>query len=554
MFLFINASVHDDVLANLAAAATLYVTARFLVRGPTTRRAVAMGLLVGLGLLTKLTCLLVAPTVGLALLIGGWWFARNVLLYGEPTSMVRQTGVWGGRENAPNLAAAARELGFLHDSFWGVFGYRQIPMPHWVYELARLFGVMALGGLILFWARRRTGRIPWEHPPAVLAIMVSAPLVTLAANFARMTVSAAADFGRYLFVSLSVLAVFYALGLSEWFDKAHHKRRWLVVGLATVLFALAVFALVGVLMPAYAAPQMLSREEIAARTRPADLYFGESIRLIGYELDRDRVLPGDEAAITLCWEALAPLKENYVYFVHLLGPEESIVGARRTHPGLSRYPTSRWTPGDVFCDVVRVPVEKWAPAPAVYDIESGWYDPETGERLSATNADGAPVELVLLDRIKVAPEKYATVEAPNRVDADLDGQVTLLGYSIDRQQVAPGQTISLTLYWTAQAPVPADYTVFVHLAAPDGSPYAQDDCQPQRGAYPTSFWDVGEVVTDPHTILVPGDLPAGRGAYPLVMGMYLLETGERLRWLSPDGTIQGDFVSLDTIAVHPDAP
>ena len=181
MFLYISTSVHDDALANLVAASMLYVTARLLVRGPTMHRAVWLGLLAGLALLTKLTCLLILPTVGLALLwspqtggerdrwrnaariggtiaclalvIGGWWFVRNQILYGEPTSMERQIEAWGGtRDDAPSLLAAARELGFLYDSFWGAFGYGQIPMPTWAYGFPRLLGLLAVGGLLLLWA------------------------------------------------------------------------------------------------------------------------------------------------------------------------------------------------------------------------------------------------------------------------------------------------------------------------------------------------------------------------------------------------------------------
>ncbi|MBE9507262.1 MAG: glycosyltransferase family 39 protein, partial [Chloroflexi bacterium] len=244
MFLFIRASVHDDALANLVAAATLYVTSRLLMCGLTTRRAVTLGLLVGLGFLTKLTCLLVVPTVGLAhlyrpladrsragwreaarlggiilglaFLIGGWWFVRNVLLYGEPTSMVREAEVWGMRENAPDLVAATRELGFLHDSLWGAFGYGQIPMPRWTYGLARLLSLMAAGGLALFWVRRQSGRIPWECPPVVLPVLATAPLVAFLVIFARTTMNAVANFGRYLLVTSVFLAPLCILGLSEW--------------------------------------------------------------------------------------------------------------------------------------------------------------------------------------------------------------------------------------------------------------------------------------------------------------------------------------------------
>lgn len=586
-FIYISASVHDDPLSNLVAAGMLSVTARILVRGATMRRAAALGLLVGLGLLTKLTCLVIAPTValallwrpladrgrdgwrqvvwlagivvGLALLVGGWWLVRNQIVYGEPTSMERQVEAWGGtREGAPNLAAAIGELGFLHDSAWGAFGYGQIPMPRWAYGIARVAGLGAIGGLILFWARRRSGQVPWEQPSTTLLVVLSAPLVTFLIIFARMTMIDTADFGRYLFVSLAYLAPLYALGLNEWLDIP--RQRWLssrasqglATGLAAVLLALAAFALLGVLRPAYEPPQMLSREGVNARVGPADLRFGEAIHLIGYDVDRNRVLPGGEVAVTLCWEALAPLAEDYVYFVHLLGPNESIVGARNTHPGLSRYPTSRWTPGNVFCDVVRVSAEEWAPAPAVYGVEIGWYQPQSGERLPAYSSDGAQIELVLLERVKVTPNTYPTVQVPNRLDADLDGQATLLGYQVDRQEIAPGEQVNITLYWTAQVPVAADYTVFVHLAAPSGPPHAQDDGQPQRGTYPTTFWDVGEVVVDPHAILIPGDLPPGD--YPLVAGMYLLETGARLRWLAEDGSARSDAVPLMNLEVKSGGP
>lgn len=590
MFLFISASVHDDPLANLVAAGILYVTARILVRGATVRRALILGLVIGLAILTKLTCLLVVPTVGLALLyrslagrdaaaaissrarlgnraylasaivaivallVGGWWLVRNQILYGEPTSMGRQMEVWEDkRPNGPDVVAAVHELGFLHDSAWGAFGYGQIPMPAWAYGLTRLLGLVAVGGLVLFSVRRRSGRVPWEQPPLVLLIVFSGPLVVFVTVFVRMISIDTANFGRYLFVSLAFLAPLYVLGLGEWLRP--HTRRWLPVWLAVATLALALFALVGVLRPAYAPPAMLSVERIQAHTQSTDLRFGDSIRLIGYDTDRDRALPGGEVTVTLCWEALAPMEEDYVYFVHILGLEENKVGARDSHPGLGRYPTGRWAVGDAFCDDVSISVREDAPAPAVYDVAVGWYlyeDAQVKEHLPAYDAGGAPLELVTLGKIKVRPEAYTVVEVPNRLDADLGGQVTLLGYDIDRQAVTPGGEVNVTLYWAAQASVSADYTVFLHLAAPEGAPYAQADGQPQHGAYPTSFWDVGEIVVDSRTVVIPADLPPGE--CPLVTGMYLLETGERLPWLARDGSPQGDAVPLLTLTVSADAP
>jgi len=581
MFLYISASVHDDALANLVAAAILYTTARLLTRGPTTHQVMALGGLLGLALLTKLTCLLIAPTVGLglllrvrtkdgrpkwgslvrsggaillvALLTGGWWLVRNQLLYGEPTSMGRQVEAWGGlRSNAPNLAAAVRELGFLHDSFWGVFGYGQIPMPKWAYAFPRLLGVLALGGWLLQWSRHRSQRESraLDHigdlPSGTLLVLVSAPLVTALTVFVRMTLIDTANFGRYLFVSLGFLAPLCALGLGEW--GRNSCADWTNIALVAGLIALAVFALVGVLRPAYASPPMLSPAQVQARVDSADLRFGESIRLVGENLSSHRAKPGEEVTITLCWESLAVMEQDYVYFVHLLGQEERIIGARSTHPGLGRYPTSRWSVGDRFCDVIDVNLGQASPAPAVYDVEIGWHN-QGGDRLTAYAPDGSPIDLVLLDQIKVTPEQYPVVTVPQRLGVDLGGKITLLGYEADDLEVTTGETIQVTLYWEAKTPARDNYTVFLHLAAADGPPHAQHDDQPQNGTYPTSFWDVGEVVTETRTISIPAGLPSGE--YPLLAGMYVLETGERLPRLGPDGTVQGDAVLLDTVTVQP---
>ncbi|MBN1955225.1 MAG: glycosyltransferase family 39 protein [Anaerolineae bacterium] len=579
MFIYISGSVHDDPLANLVAAGLLFTTTRFLVRGPTTRRAAAIGFMAGLGIVTKLTCLLVAPAAALALLwrplanrgragwreaarlgliaaatallVGGWWLARNTFLYGEPTSMGIQVEAWGGtRPNAPNLAAAIGELGFLHDSAWGAFGYGQVPMPFWVYALARMLGLGALGGLVLWGARWRSGRSKPVFPLAVPLILLAAPLATLGVVLARMTIIDSANFGRYLFVSLAAVAPFYALGVGEWFPA---RQRWrAMTGLSVLSFCLAVYALVAVLRPAYAPPPLLSPTQVAARSEPADVRFGDAIRLAGYRLERNRALPGQVVEVTLCWEARDEMAENYAYFVHFLGSQQRIVGARDTHPGLSRYPTRRWSPGDLFCDQVGVPVAEWAPTRAVYGVEVGWYDPASGERLPAYDANGAPLGLVLLDRLKVLPTAYPAVEVPHRLDANLGDQVTLLGYALSQDTICPAQPLTVTLYWAAQAPPPADYTVFLHLTTPDAPPHAQADGQPQNGAYPTSFWDVGEVVTDVRVLSIPADLPAGD--YSLLAGMYLLETGQRLPWLAADRTVQGDAVPVATVSIRPTAP
>ena len=97
----------------------------------------------------------------------------------------------------------------------------------------------------------------------MLLILTTAPLVAFLIIFARMTINSVANFGRYLLVTSAFLAPLCMLGLSEWLSS--RARRWLAIGLAVTLFSLAVFALVGVLWPAYDAPQRRDRRPRSSR-------------------------------------------------------------------------------------------------------------------------------------------------------------------------------------------------------------------------------------------------------------------------------------------------
>jgi hypothetical protein len=87
-----------------------------------------------------------------------------------------------------------------------------------------------------------------------------------------------------------------------------------------------------------------------------------------------------------------------------------------------------------------------------------------------------------------------------------------------------------------------DYTVFVHMIGPDGALAGQADGPPVGGDYPTSFWSPNEIITDERLIPTEGLPP---GTYHLSMGMYLLETSERLPATEVDGArLLDDIVPL----------
>jgi 4-amino-4-deoxy-L-arabinose transferase-like glycosyltransferase len=143
--------------------------------------------------------------------------------------------------------------------------------------------------------------------------------------------------------------------------------------------------------------------------------------------------------------------------------------------------------------------------------------------------DGALVYRTRSDRSPLPTAPAVTV------NADLGGLVRLVGYQVDN--VGPLATCTcdsnawqkacqVTLFWTPLAPIPDDYTVFVHVRDAKGANIAQRDSQPLGGDYPTHQWRAGETVIDPYCIDLPADLPPGE--YRIVVGMYRLETLERL--------------------------
>ena len=125
-------------------------------------------------------------------------------------------------------------------------------------------------------------------------------------------------------------------------------------------------------------------------------------------------------------------------------------------------------------------------------------------------------------------------------------QVTLLGYETTRSET----TLDVTLWWQATTVPQADYTVFVHLFDPATAQNTlQSDAQPRNGAYPTSWWVAGEVISDTVTLPLNGVPP---GTYQLAVGMYDY-TVTRLPALTADGEpVPDDRVVLSTeVRVEP---
>ncbi len=157
---------------------------------------------------------------------------------------------------------------------------------------------------------------------------------------------------------------------------------------------------------------------------------------------------------------------------------------------------------------------------------------------------------VVTTGIEDPPDRVRQFSAPqvaHPVSATFGGRIALLGYDLESQDVAPGESVALTLYWRALHPISRSYTVFTHLRSTQGDLVNQEDGIPQDGRAPTTCWLPGEVIADTYMIEVPAEASSER--LSLVTGLYVLETGERL---AADGlsALPDDAVSLGTVIVR----
>lgn len=246
--------------------------------------------------------------------------------------------------------------------------------------------------------------------------------------------------------------------------------------------------------------------------------FGDQLAVVGWSLHAPQpVQAGDVISLTVVWQAQQKLATDYTAFAHIADESGQGWAGDDHQPYAGLYPTSAWGAGEMVRDTFSLALPADAP-PGLYDVQVGWYDPATQQRLPAGEGDSV--------RVAVLPVGHDAGRTPavTPVNAQFGGALALEGYA---RQLEPGG-LRVTLRWSAGDYLDTEYTIFVHLVDPDDETQvlAQDDGPPLDGRWPTSLWLPGVVLDDEHIIPLPPDLSAG--TYRLLVGLYDPHTGVRL--------------------------
>ena len=561
-FVFISSAVSNDSAAAATCALALWVTVRILRRGLTARRALALGGALALAALSKASAvaliplliftLLVSPgrawrrQIGLlvlalaaVLILAGPWYARMLAVFGDLLGTSTHLSMPWAYDEPLSPGTTLEQLPGAIVSFWLAYGWGNILAPDAINMLLNIGALVGLGLLVWQLVFRRAHYDRVERWSIVLLSLWAIVNMAALAYWIRVL---NAPLGRLVFPAISAIGVLLAAG---WTSVTHlrPRLRWLAALPAVALFALSAISFPAILTPAYSLPEKLTAEAVAAQSgRPVDVRYGDVARLVRIDVPHsDWPTPGDEPSVRLCWEPLRTDARRLLVLVQFVGEENRVVATRRTPPGLGTYPTGAWRPGEYFCDSVRMPIPAGTLAPAVYAVEIGFIDHDSNARLPAYAPDGRQLQLTFVDWIKIAPDAYTEPTVENAIRATFGTQIELAGFAVEPVSVEPGGTAGLRLYWRALRRPDADYTVFVHVRDAAGNLVTQADGQPRGGAYPTSFWDADELVVDEREIEMSREVVPGE--YALVVGLYELDSGDRL-------FLDGDTSHTEVVLAH----
>jgi 4-amino-4-deoxy-L-arabinose transferase-like glycosyltransferase len=559
MYLFVSASINNDNLSN-ALISTILILLVWMIRRenlPPVKIMLVIGVLLGLSLLSKLSTgpfmLIVGlfwmalaikhraipymvkwgvVTLGIALLISGWWYVRNYDLYGDPTGLNVFLDIAGRR--SVDLTAEqlwSERTGFMQ-SFWGLYGGLTVPMSGWVYSIFNLLCGVSLIGLAHYaWIRRKE----IDLPQIVLVLWAILSFVFLV----RWTSMTWASQGRLWFVAIAPLGALSAAGfyhLSGW-----AWSKWLAgIPLAFAL-GIAFAAPFAWIRPAYAVPEffvMADADPLMTFTDPD--HPDESISLINVAYPAE-VKTGDEKSVQLTFCSESRLSRNWSVFVHLVNEWDIILAQADFTPGHGALPTAEMAAGLCWRDEYPIKIEAGVAAQDTpLNVLVGLYEARSGRRMVLADDPMQDRYLALSTQLRVGDElqKFA-----------LGNAVRLNGYQISETVVEAGDTLTVTLDWEVLKELGADYTVFVQIINPQTTYRAgASDKMPDGG---TAVWRAGDHISDVHTITLEKDAPAG--VYAVLVGFYQqTEDGsfERLR-VSYSGVDTGfDALTLTQVRVE----
>lgn len=555
MFIFVSASVTNDSLAMLLNSALILLLLRTLRDGFRLRYSLAIALLFALSCLTKLTVFALLPVfVGAAfvaqrktkdgrgaliffslvallwVVIAGWWFVRNVQVYGEPFGLITMANIAGPRGMTFSLVDIFADFQHFRMSFWGLFGALNIQVTSIFYVLLDLLTFLSVIGFVfLILQLLAISDFAYARYELAHLLTLSSALVAAILGILMWSSLARAVEGRMLFPLIAVAVPLLAVGLVEivWWivfslrppnlefvragdavprELLHGAMVWQL----RILGAVALFAPLTVIAGQYAAPHPLAK--VPDRALPVYAEFGD-VALVAYERVDRRYSPGDRVQLKLYWQVSRQSPTDNSILLSLVDDNQQEIGRYTTFPGAGSLRTSRWQAGVVYPDeyIIRISDKAYGRYP--FDLKVEWRDIGNAGAVPAVDPEGKRIEPVLLDLgAVVAARSQPLADAANDIPGETQPKfaeaILLESFQLDLE------LNEIILNWKAESAPSENYTVFAHMLDEDENIVAQADASPRL---PTEYWRWGESYKTYHRF------PDGFNMidYRVIVGLYV---------------------------------
>ncbi len=271
-----------------------------------------------------------------------------------------------------------------------------------------------------------------------------------------------------------------------------------------------------------APPRFSDQPEIA---HPLQVTFG-SLSLLGYTQDSQ--------TLTLFWQARSKLPRNYKVALRL-HDGQTVWGEWDRWPATPLYPTSLWKPGEVLFGRGPISISPGTP-PGQYSIGVALYDEQNLGAVQAVDAAGQELG-VWVSLPMTLTQTWGGQDVSNDLAhplvADLNEDITLLGYELDASGISLGRPLQVELYWQARRTPATDYAVRIDWTTVAGATVAEI-VYPLAWQYPTRGWQAGEFVRGQYAL-----------PHPPVSGTLDL----RIQLLRENGSGASEFLSLQSVLV-----
>lgn len=599
-FLAVHAALSNDPAVIVLATAALALTLRVTEGHDDWRTILALAVVAGLAPLAKLSGLAVVgfvvltllwlawrrrdlrwllrtagPVVVATLFVSGWWYLRNLQLYGDITGLnymhpggtMRHVSLGHWLEDLP------AELNGVWLSTWGLFGWFTLLLPDWVYALLTAFSLAALVGLVVAWRRK----VDWLAWPVLGWLALWGALVFL--SLLRWLAYTKGGQGRLLFPAVALLGPLLVAGWRALLPR-RVTDRVLATTAGGALVALAIGALVLVIRPAYALAERIPLSAIpATATRVDDVVFDGKLKLVAIE-NRERVLEGEQLPVTLYWQVLAPIEREGLVSLRVdqtpVGRPRMPAPAQLAHPNHGTSPLRMLSAGpSVIVDhrSISVPVSiandqgdfagfggKVFALPSLARLGVGVYDSESALPWPRSDKEAgvdwaSAFTIVPRQDLPVSGDAPPLARFENGVEVyqanvwntghgdgpDFLFQLPSLKPEAWERVFRPVDVelmpwVSTPVLWRATRPVGEDLTAFVHIVDETGNTTAQSDGPPATNSnYPTSRWQPNEWVPAFLKHDVPRETARGH-RYRLDIGLYRPSDGSRIPAHRADGS------------------